>query len=244
MSRMLVRQFGKRGIKPVSCLREGFVRRWLKWITSTTADAKGAAIAAWGAAIVSVASLSWTIYTDYEDNNRKAVARSIEEVDRIFDPQFAASLSAILQTAYVFLEDSSTSALRGKERFELFWQRAGDDGDVDMMIIDSRLFSIAECLKTGVCQKDEVFSRFPSPIYQALFFLREFLFLPPQLEIETRLDLPNGWWLGTDLYNFLAAYCEWHRQQVGTMPLWSPKHEKLRVEHGAPAPPPCLPKRL
>jgi hypothetical protein len=126
-------------------------------------------------------------------------------------------------------------------RFEDFWATATDT-DADMLLIMSRMKSIGQCLDTRDCDRDEVFSRFPETIYQAIFFLRDYVFVNPKLEAESQGPGLEGWWFGNGVYDFLADYCVWATREFGGMNLWSVKHERL-ARPGQPLPNPCLPPR-
>jgi len=72
------------------------------------------------ALFLSLVALSWTVYTYFWEEEDKKTQREIQEIDRLFDPTFATSLSEILQHAYSFLEQSETAGLTGRARFERF----------------------------------------------------------------------------------------------------------------------------
>jgi hypothetical protein len=131
------------------------------------------------------------------------VKRSVTEIDRVYDRDFNASLSKILDHAYRFIENEDTNKLVSKARFEKFWANA--DADTDMFLISSRLEAIAQCADAGYCNQEELFSRFPAAVYNAIYFLREFIFLNDDLEKYTP-DL-EGWW-GDSEYEFLADLAE------------------------------------
>jgi hypothetical protein len=172
------------------------------------------------------------------------VNRSLTEIERIYDKDFDISLSKILDQAYGFMENDETKKLVSKERFEKFWANvahADADGDADMLLIGSRLKAIAQCADVGDCDREELFSRFPEPVYQAIFFLREFVFLNADLaKYADKGDL-DGWWMSQSTYNFLADYCAWAKRKFHVMNLWSDRYERLRSP-GQPLPDPCFPR--
>ena len=181
---------------------------------------------------VSALTLGWTLYTNLVvERNRQKLNRSIEEVNRIYDPVFAERLSRILDESYEFYE-SELNTLSGSKRFEAFWNSVDESkGNVAMMIIQGRLQSIVDCLLRNECNAELIFSKFPSPIYQALVFLREFIFLPQAQSGSMQL---NGWWLDDDIQSFLSRYCVWYTGPNGRMPTWSPFHERLQADAGVP----------
>lgn len=196
------------------------------------------------ALLVAGISLVYTINKDFADDAGKTRERSIRETDRLFEPTFATSLSFVLDHAYDFLENDATARLKGKERFETFWNSFDTNVDQHMLILAARLQSVQDCIKRGDCDRREVYSRFPTAIYQALFFLREFVLLPQELWSAAPIDDPTGWWFGTDVYDLMQDYCTWlFGKKPGREVLWSPRHEQMRRAHGIPTPSPCLPPR-
>lgn len=112
--------------------------------------------------------------------------RSIAEVDRVYDKEFVASLAKIVGYAYTFIETKGNNKLDPKIRFERFWD--GADADAEMLVVTSRLEALGQCLEAGECDRQEVFSRFPQSAYQAVFFLRDFVFIshvPPSVQIRS-----------------------------------------------------------
>jgi hypothetical protein len=122
--------------------------------------------------------------------------RSVTEIDRVYDKDFSVSLSKILDHAYRFIENPKTNKLTSKTRFEKFWVDA--DADADMFLISARLNAIAQCLEARDCDREELFSRFPDTAYEAIFFLREFVFLTDELERYNSAGDLEGWWMGSD----------------------------------------------
>jgi hypothetical protein len=166
--------------------------------------------------------------------------RSVTEIDRLYDSQFIASLAKIVgkETAFIDAGKFNNDPVK---RFGEFWQEAGDT-DADMLQISSRIKSVSQCLFARNCDRDEVFSRFPESTYQALFFLRDFIFADPQVVEGVEKGNVDGWWFGYDVYDLLSDYCAWTKQKVGGMNLWSPKYELL-MRPGQPLPDPCFPPR-
>ena len=179
----------------------------------------------------------WLFHLSQEDAR---VARTIEEIERTYDPEFAASLTRVLDRAYGFLEDPGNATLSPGERFDRFWGSAGTEVDTDMFVLTTRLDSIENCFTGGDCSRDEMLERFPDLVYQAMFFLRDFIFLDDETSRKAQASGVDGWWMDSDIYRFLADYCIWARDAHGGMDLWSVQYERLRAPGSAEIDP-CLP---
>jgi hypothetical protein len=187
--------------------------------------------------ILSLAAAIVPIYIYIANRADDKAKRSVTEIERVYDRDFIVSLSKILDHAYKFIEDNTASKVGSKARFEKFWGEV--NVDPDMLLLTSRLKAIAQCADVGDCDGEELFSRFPEAVYQAIFFLREFLFLNDDLTSYAKAGDLEGWWLGNREYKFLANYCAWAYKKNNEMNLWSVKHERLRSP-GQPLPDPCL----
>jgi hypothetical protein len=174
-----------------------------------------------------LATATLSLWLFYRGEGDVRVARSIEEIDRTYDPEFAVSLARVVDHAYDFLEDPALNGLPPQQRFERFW--SDDAIDADMIVVNTRLNSIENCYNSDNCSKAEVLARFPDIVYQAVFFLRDFVFLTDELRRVNQDVGLSGWWLGPDLYGFLADYCASASAAHGGMDLWSEKHERLRA---------------
>jgi hypothetical protein len=179
------------------------------------------------AAIVAV----YAYFVNKEDDRLK---RSVVEIDRLYDQQFLDSLTKIVDHYYNFMDNPKNNTLSHKERFNKFWGERNHD--LEMFQITSRLDSVVQCLKAQHCAQNEIFDRFPATVYQAIFFLRDFVFFSDDLG---KPEDTEGWWMGYDTYSFLARYCS-AAKKTG-MNLFSPKRERSRLPPDAPLPDPCLP---
>lgn len=181
-----------------------------------------------------VVTTGFSFFVYYADQRDEKTDRSIYEVNHVYSPEFMKSLTNILDVSYDFIENAAEKPESKKERFERFWQEVDNDGD--MLIISSRLSSISACIDDGNCYREIVFSRFPESVYEAIYFLREFVFLDSELNAAETLD---GWWLGARVQNLLANYCAWVVEKRGGMDLWSERYELIRSPADA-LPGPCI----
>ncbi|MGE4049293.1 MAG: hypothetical protein AB7F35_30950 [Acetobacteraceae bacterium] len=191
--------------------------------------------------VISLATAGGSVASYFMSKADEQAKRSITEVDRIHDPAFANSLSKIMAHAYGFIESGKADVRRDRQaRFEEFWFDA--DADADMLIIVTRLQSIEQCFESRDCNRTELLSRFPEAIYQAIFMLRDYVFVDDELaKIDQTAGL-TGWWMGAGTHKFLAEYCRFAAQRFGGMNLWSVKHERL-MRPGQQLPDPCLTPR-
>jgi hypothetical protein len=208
------------------------------WYADSTRISLLAFILSLATLIVTSAASTAVYFISRADDREK---RSVTEISLIYDKDFASSLSKIPGQAYTFIETDKTNKLRSKPRFEKFWYDF--NSDADMLLVSSRLKAVAQCAEVGDCDREELFSRFPEEVYQAIFFLREFVFLNDDLETYANKGDLEGWWLGDSERKFLADYCGWASKKFGGMNLWSEKHERLRSP-GQALPDPCLPRAL
>src|SRR4051794_550215 len=89
------------------------------------------------ALIISLATAIGSLGAYFITRADEQVKRSIAEVDRIYDPAFANSLSKIVAHGYAFIESGKADVKRDRRaRFEEFWADA--DADADILIIVSR----------------------------------------------------------------------------------------------------------
>jgi hypothetical protein len=211
--------------------------RWLKWLKGNDPIAS----LSFALALISfvISSVSGLVVWSWNESNKK-IERSIAEVNAFYEQSFAISLGKVVKSAYNFYDDPTLSRLKGVERFEKFWYEA--DADPEMLVITSRLGAITNCIRSGACDREAVFSRFPDTIYQALFYLREFIFLDDELDERAEKIGLNGWWFGRAHYSFLADYCAWaiKPDNLGGMGLWDAPRERKHSPKGE-LPHPCFP---
>ena len=186
--------------------------------------------------IIAILAFVISVYSLFDGRYTDRMNRSTEEVQRLYSTDFSDGLSELLVYSHEFIGQEGSSRLRTKQRYHEFWQDYGDDSG--MLVVYSVLKSIVACQQSDRCDVETMYAYFPETIYQALFFLREFLFPDPTIVDAIYNEGIDGWDFGADGQRMLQDYCEWAVEERGGMGMWSPKLERLRTSRDE-LPDPC-----
>lgn len=179
------------------------------------------------AIVTALGGAVWAMFNFVVKENEHRVERSIAEVNRIYAPAFMDSLSTLLGDTYDFLDQTQVDGHIGAAQYEAYWAMVSKRGhDEDMMIVKSRLDGVAACVDHEGCDPSAVNARFPRPVYQAVYFLRDFL-LPAHLESQG-VGL-EGWLVDADVVAFLNGYARYSRTVETCLEPWTYDYPALNA---------------